>query len=97
MSQSFPEFLESNAGGQPGEIGGPETWWVAHQQALEHAGYMLRPRYRPGWQPSWVATGKYHFNSEDGVSQSVSADAFTPGSRAHGLLAACVHGCNSDL
>ena len=28
-----------------GEIGGPETWWVRRQQALERTDYLLRPRY----------------------------------------------------
>lgn len=83
MSQ--PAFLE-NPVVWHGEISGPETWWVARQEALEHAGYMLRPRYRPGWKPSWVGTDKDAFDSEDGQSHSVSADAFTPSIRAHPLL-----------
>ncbi|KAI9444379.1 kinase-like domain-containing protein [Lactarius psammicola] len=52
-----------------GEIGGPETWWVERQQALEHAGYMLRPRYRPDWIPSWAGTDKLPLNFEDGHRQ----------------------------
>ncbi|KAH8989697.1 hypothetical protein EDB92DRAFT_836759 [Lactarius akahatsu] len=52
-----------------GEIGGPETWWVERQQALEHAGYMLRPRYRPDWTPSWAGTDKLPLNFEDGHRQ----------------------------
>ena len=80
-----------------GEIIGPEIWWAAHQEALEHAGYMLRPRYRPGWKPSWVETKKYLFDFEDGQIQAVGAHTFTPGARFHELLAAPVHGCNSNL
>ncbi|KAL1713756.1 hypothetical protein EV715DRAFT_267062 [Schizophyllum commune] len=30
-----------------------ERWWIDHQPWLESRGYMLRPRYRPGWEPSW--------------------------------------------
>ncbi|KAJ3475559.1 hypothetical protein NLI96_g11760 [Meripilus lineatus] len=30
-----------------------ETFWMEHQKWLEEKGYMLRPRYRPGWVPSW--------------------------------------------
>ncbi len=96
MSQLAPDFLD-NPSGYSGEISGPETWWVARQEALEHAGYMLRSRYRPGWKPSWVTTGKDYFNSEDGQSQLVSVEAFAPGAHAHELSAARVHGCNSDL
>ncbi|KAI0244942.1 kinase-like domain-containing protein, partial [Lactifluus subvellereus] len=50
---------------------GLETWWVEHQQALEAAGYMLRPRYRPGWKPSWVGTNKSYFDVEDGQSKAL--------------------------
>ena len=96
MSQLSPDFLD-NPSGWHGEIAGPETWWAAHQEALEHAGYMLRSRYRPGWRPSWVGTNKDAFDSEDGQSQAVSAGAFAAGARAHKLSAAPVHGRNSDL
>lgn len=30
-----------------------EQWWVDHQPWLESIGYMLRPRFKAGWQPSW--------------------------------------------
>lgn len=33
---------------------------------------MLRPRYRPGWKPSWAGTKKWWFWCEDGVSPRVS-------------------------
>jgi hypothetical protein len=75
MSQPYPDFLD-NPTGWRGEIGGPEIWWVEKQQALEQAGYMLRPRYRTGWKPSWVTTGKDFSDVEDGQSQSVSSDPF---------------------
>src|SRR6266702_159974 len=73
MSQPYPDFLDKPSGWR-GELGGPETWWVERQEALEQAGYMLRPRYRIGWKPSWVTTDKHYSNFEDGQSQSVSAD-----------------------
>ncbi|KAH9054578.1 kinase-like domain-containing protein [Lactarius deliciosus] len=69
MTQN-PDFLD-NPRGWHGEISGPETWWVERQVALEQAGYMLRPRYRPGWKPSWVGTNKDAFDSEDGQSHSL--------------------------
>ena len=31
-----------------------EIRWRDRQQFLERQGYMLRPRYRPGWIPSWT-------------------------------------------
>ncbi|KAJ7162149.1 kinase-like domain-containing protein [Mycena filopes] len=43
-----------------------EIWWRDHQVWLqEQCGYMLRPRFRPGWVPSWKHTGKLLFDSED--------------------------------
>jgi hypothetical protein len=96
MSQRLQDYLD-NPTAWNGEIEGPETWWVAHQEALEHAGYMLRPRYRPGWKPPWAGTNKNLYEFEDGQLQSVSAHALPPGARVHELPAAPVHGCNSDL
>lgn len=96
MSQPYPDFLDKPSGWR-GEIGGPETWWVEKQQALEEAGYMLRPRYRTGWRPSWVTTGKHYLNAEDGQTRSVSAGAFSSSTSAHELTAARVHGRYSDL
>ena len=32
-----------------------EFFWRDHQKWLEKCGYMLRPRYKPDWQPSWLA------------------------------------------
>ena len=71
--QPFIDFLDNQQPGrQPGDLDESETWWVERQEALEVAGYMLRPRYRPGWIPSWRGTGKFHLDVEDGRSVSVS-------------------------
>ncbi|KAJ7466648.1 kinase-like domain-containing protein [Mycena galericulata] len=52
----------------PGEI-----FWRDHQPWLEECGYSLRPRFRPGWIPSWKTdpeeTG---ILSEDGIVLSPS-------------------------
>jgi len=34
-----------------------ERWWRAHQPWLEQCGYLLRPRYRQDWVPSWERKG----------------------------------------
>ncbi|KAN0105408.1 Protein kinase-like domain containing protein [Russula decolorans] len=68
MSQYIPFLDDPIPGRQPGDVGETEKWWVERQEALERAGYMLRPRYRPGWQPSWTGTGKFYLNFEDGQS-----------------------------
>ncbi|KAK7692287.1 hypothetical protein QCA50_003912 [Cerrena zonata] len=44
-----------------------EVWWRDHQVWLAERGYMLRPRYRPGWVPSWKDTGKRWQQFEDGL------------------------------
>ena len=43
-----------------------EVFWRNHQKWLEEHGYMLRPRLRPGWIPSWLESKKLIFESEDG-------------------------------
>lgn len=95
MSELTPDFL--NPSGWHGEIDGPEIWWVEQQESLERAGYMLRPRYRPGWKPSWVGTDKRLRSFEDGQIQAVRIDSHFLEICAHDLPAACVHGCYSDL
>jgi hypothetical protein len=48
-----------------------EIWWRDHQEWLEGHGYMLRPRFRPGWTPSWIITKKAGILSEDAPSMMV--------------------------
>jgi hypothetical protein len=31
-----------------------EKYWKTKQTWLKSRGYQLRPRYQPGWTPSWV-------------------------------------------
>ncbi|KAF8471475.1 kinase-like domain-containing protein [Russula ochroleuca] len=67
MAQEFLDRLDNHTlGRELGDIDPVEAWWVEHQEALERAGYMLRPRYRPGWKPSWAGTNKEYFHCEDG-------------------------------
>ena len=74
MSQQVIDFLDNNPRDiLLGAIDELEVWWVERQEALERAGYMLRPRYRPGWVPSWSLTNKLYFRCEDGQKQGVRA------------------------
>ncbi|KAJ6498044.1 hypothetical protein C8R47DRAFT_1112658 [Mycena vitilis] len=34
-----------------------EQFWIHYQQFLLSRGYQLRPRFRPGWVPSWTLPG----------------------------------------
>jgi hypothetical protein len=64
-------FDDDPSDGPLGSINEVERWWVERQEALERAGYMLRPRYRPGWKPSWEGTKKFYFQCEDGQNAGV--------------------------
>ena len=72
MSQDIPSLDDPNLRKNPGGIGRIERWWIERQEALEQAGYMLRPRFRPGWQPSWTGTKKPYYDFEDGHRIRVS-------------------------
>ncbi|EGO25686.1 hypothetical protein SERLADRAFT_415165 [Serpula lacrymans var. lacrymans S7.9] len=49
----------------PGAIGKVESWWCQQYQWLKETGYLLRPRYAPGWVPSWQDTKKRWVECED--------------------------------
>ncbi|KAJ7202546.1 kinase-like domain-containing protein [Mycena pura] len=45
-----------------------EQIWADHQPYLEARGYMLRPRYRPGWVSEAIRLGKSVFQCEDSIA-----------------------------
>ncbi|KZT13173.1 uncharacterized protein LAESUDRAFT_638707 [Laetiporus sulphureus 93-53] len=45
-----------------------EIRWRDRQPFLESRGYMLRPRYRPGWVPSWRGTARFPIFFEDSLT-----------------------------
>jgi hypothetical protein len=72
--QQYIDFLDDPLPGrEPGDLAEHEAWWAERQEALEAAGYMLRPRYRPGWIPSWRGTDKSFLDTEDGLGITVRA------------------------
>ncbi|KAG8749418.1 hypothetical protein FRC11_011350 [Ceratobasidium sp. 423] len=42
-----------------------EREWAVHAPYLKAKGYTLRPRYMPGWVPSWKSNGKRPSDCED--------------------------------
>ena len=50
-----------------------EVWWRDHYNDIKLCGYQLRPRYSPGWVPSWRESNKDFFSVEDGQPCLVSA------------------------
>ncbi|KAH9962898.1 kinase-like domain-containing protein [Russula dissimulans] len=51
----------------PVDLSPHEITWRDRQLFLESKGYMLRPRLRPGWTPSWLSTGRKYYLFEDSV------------------------------
>lgn len=47
VRQNFPRF-------EPMILSNAEANWRDHQKWLRGCGYMLRPRFVPGWKPSWI-------------------------------------------
>jgi len=43
-----------------------ERKWMNRAEMLEQEGYILRPRLRPDWTPSWLESGKHPMACEDG-------------------------------
>lgn len=43
-----------------------EQYWVKLQKWLEENGYMLRPRFKADWVPSWPQTEDDFLKYEDG-------------------------------
>ena len=49
-----------------GKLDDHEVSWRDRQQWLRQRGYMLRPRYRTDWKPSWLGTDRFYRDCEDG-------------------------------
>lgn len=46
-------------------LGPSECWWRDRYEILKSRGYMLRPRYEPGWVPSWLGNDRLPVFCED--------------------------------
>ncbi|KAI0709581.1 kinase-like domain-containing protein [Cerioporus squamosus] len=44
-----------------------ETYWRDRHDWLKERGFELRPRFRPGWTPSWKGTNRTIISCEDGM------------------------------
>ena len=56
----------------PVKLSDHEAKWRDRQPLLESKGYMLRPRLRLGWTPSWILAGKHYEFFEDSARLPVS-------------------------
>jgi hypothetical protein len=52
-----PEHTFQPTPGISERLSSHEVKWRDRQPFLESKGYMLRPRFRPGWSPSWLSPG----------------------------------------
>ena len=57
-----------------------EVFWRDHQAWLQQCGYMLRPRYKPNWVPSWRSSNADPRECEDGLALPVSSHSLLPSS-----------------
>lgn len=53
-----------------------ELFWQARHRHLKDHGYILRPRYAPGWKPSWIGTNYDPFFCEDSITLLVCVDSY---------------------
>ena len=65
----------------PGLLGTTEYFWRDHYKWLKECGYLLRPRYAPGWVPSWEVkdaggVSKEWNDCEDGQTSPVGTRCF---------------------
>ncbi|KAI0041364.1 hypothetical protein FA95DRAFT_1501607 [Auriscalpium vulgare] len=70
----------------PGTLDRSERWWQKRQKVLEELGYVLRPRYREGWTPSWKGTKKdYHYceDGQEGYYTTIVIDATRVSDQKH--------------
>jgi hypothetical protein len=80
MSDEFRRIIEEAKKQDPYALFDDEEFWRDIQPWLEQQGYMLRPRYRPGWVASWKGNKKSPFSCEDREPLFVSPvteDTFT--------------------
>ncbi|KAF9461620.1 kinase-like domain-containing protein [Collybia nuda] len=63
---STPKFRE-NKFFNPVKLTEYELWWSARYSFFLKNGYMLRPRYKPDWKPSWVGTNLDPIDCEDSI------------------------------
>ncbi|EPQ57119.1 hypothetical protein GLOTRDRAFT_127494 [Gloeophyllum trabeum ATCC 11539] len=64
MSDERPPWTDSERF-DPNVLSRNEQYWRDRQKWLQERGYMLRPRFRPEWVPSWKTTNKSPIDCED--------------------------------
>ncbi|KAF7357870.1 Protein kinase domain-containing protein [Mycena venus] len=65
MRAKYPEIYEHML--KEGRCSSFEFFWRDHYSGLKDAGYLLCPRYSPGWSAPWKNTTKFPLDFEDNV------------------------------
>jgi hypothetical protein len=71
---------------QAGTLVKSEEWWRNHYVDIGRHGYMLRPRYDPLWEPSWIESKEEFYKAEDGQATIVSCRIFFKFTRSIGSI-----------
>ena len=61
-----PAVILQEISGLLSKLRNSEKKWRDRYEMLEQEGYILRPRLRPGWTPSWLQSGESPLDCEDG-------------------------------
>ncbi|KAI0351964.1 kinase-like protein [Trametes cingulata] len=64
--ESVEQYAKSTRLGHYGLLPS-EVFWRERYRYLEEAGYLLRPRYAPNWEPSWMGTNLDPTYCEDSI------------------------------
>lgn len=70
MSDDLPAWRKENITIKY-DLSPGEMVWRSRQKMLERHGYLLRPRFRPEWVPSWLNTSKRPLLCEDSLFNPV--------------------------
>ena len=71
-------LLPAHVHDDPSILAPHEQWWRDHYELFERHGFRLRPRFAPGWTPSWHTNGLPFEECEDAIVQKVCATIGPP-------------------
>ncbi|KAG8914067.1 hypothetical protein FRC01_004240, partial [Tulasnella sp. 417] len=66
LTESQPGDQTVAEGPRSDKLSDEEQVWAARYEQLKAYGYLLRPRYRPGWVPAWEDNG-WNVREEDAI------------------------------
>ncbi|KLO13856.1 hypothetical protein SCHPADRAFT_940066 [Schizopora paradoxa] len=67
VDEDDEEEVRENTEAGEYDLNPDEVWWRDRIQILNDHGYQLRPRLRPGWEPSWKDTNTHPLMCEDAL------------------------------